>query len=321
MDHRNVTNSAALTAAALALLLGFLLPVRVWAQDETSPPPAGDGGQVIRHTRPPKAKAAAAKAEVSVRERAADDPEARPVAALELPRETPPADDPGALALSVLGKTGLVVALMLACAAGWKRLRGTAPLGRLAPAQAVQITSTVSLGPQRFLHLVTVGRHQLLVGSSPQNVSLVAVLEDGTPRAAEPEPAPGAPSWSSDPRTHAPEAPADRFEDLLIRLRELETGPLASTMRESSQHPPSMEASFPGDSFQGQSGTGPMRREDRGLGLGRGLEAGWMGRAGGESPPPAAAAESPRTLTPGSLFRTAPAGHSGSHPPRDAIDA
>lgn len=114
-----------------------------------------------------------------------EDPESRPLSLRRsggAPASPPnaPSESLTSLMGNVVGKLVLVLALILACGAAWKRLRGALPPTASAPHDAVHVTSTVTLAPQRFLHVVTVGRQRLLVGSSPQSISLIARLDEGT---------------------------------------------------------------------------------------------------------------------------------------------
>jgi flagellar biogenesis protein FliO len=208
---------------------------------------------------------------------------------------------------------------MLGFAAGWKRLRGAAPAPGAQPAQAVQVSSTVSLGPQRFLHLVTVGRHQLLVGSSPQNVSLIAVLEGGAepPLARErgseePSFRPHGPARESEEWPEALDAPADRFEELLLRMRALESGPHGGEPAGSRAAADSRRREAGRDASRGEYGShpeaarasGPRGERDSVPRAGAAFEDGWSGRAGGATTSPARAGDEDRPLSPGSLFRT-----------------
>ena len=166
-----------------------------------------------------------------------DDPESRPLPRYHKPKPVRPVEeDPGSLAMNVTGKLALVIALILGCAAAWKRFQlGTPKAGPLSP-QAVTVTSTVSLGPQRLLHLVSVGQNQLLLASSPQGISLIATLDgnsslagmDGSANTAPPRGTrEGAdePYYDFEDVTDPLTRPADRFEELLSRLRDLESGP------------------------------------------------------------------------------------------------
>ena len=80
--------------------------------------------------------------------------------------------------MNVAGKLALVLAFILACAAVWKRFQGGLPAIGPASSQPVRVTGPVPLGPQRFLHLISIGGRQLLLGSTPQSISLLAALDE-----------------------------------------------------------------------------------------------------------------------------------------------
>ena len=344
MDHRVNRGCAVVGAAAAWLLLTALVAAPVVAHSGSAMEDTGTSATVARpaparnpqlrvrnaddsaadpESRPLKAHDPAldepGSRPVAAHHRAVDDPETRPVKSYRRPQQAAPAEDSGALAITVLGKTGVVVALMLACAAVWKRLRGAVPGIGLQPSPAMQVTSTVPLGPQRFLHLVTVGRQQLLVGSSPQSVSLIAVLEggarpdpareqDGATPARHPQGQASEEGWAG-----TPDAPGDRFEALLYRLRELESGPYAGEPADSRSagEPGRREAAGRNDS-RGANGPrleptgarGPRYARDSAPRSGRAFEDAWSGRAGGEAASLAPGGETERPQSPGSLFRT-----------------
>lgn len=136
--------------------------------------------------------AAPARATAPVQSARAVDPESLPIEAYRLPKSQ---QAPGGnLFFDVFGKLIVVIGLMFACAAGWKKLQGGQGLpglkglvpGATEPQeQALEVVETYSLAPQRQLHLVKVSGHRLLVGSTPQSVSLIADLD-----APRPEPVP-----------------------------------------------------------------------------------------------------------------------------------
>lgn len=147
------------------------------------------------------------------------DPEARPFREEGDPRPSAAVDDPGSVAANVAGKLVLVVALIFGCAAGWRKLQARMPPSLVPSTQMVQLKSTVPLGPQRYLHVVTFGERQLLLASAPHEVSLIATL--GPDGAAESGDRAHYPDPLLQPSAPAPSA-SDRFEELLHRLRELE---------------------------------------------------------------------------------------------------
>jgi len=117
---------------------------------------------------------------------AAADPESRPIAAYGAgerpidPRVSARSEDPLSMAGSVAVRLALVLALVVACAVAWRRLQSAMPQPAAGGPEGLQILGTASLAPQRSIHLVSVGSHRLLIGSSPQQVSLLAHLEGGT---------------------------------------------------------------------------------------------------------------------------------------------
>jgi flagellar biogenesis protein FliO len=146
------------------------------------------------------------------------------------PQAAPEPEEGGGLFLGVLGKLALVVALMFACAAGWKKLQSVVPQTTALAANGVQLLSTLPLGAQRCLHVVAVGRQQLLIASTPQSITLLSSLDEGvTDRSVSlPERSVAASGRATttareDSDWQGRAAPADdRFEELLRRLRRLE---------------------------------------------------------------------------------------------------
>jgi flagellar biosynthetic protein FliO len=134
---------------------------------------------------------------------------------------------------NVAGKLAVVVALILACAAVWRKFQYGLPQSGPAPAQSVKVTSTLPLGPQRFLHLVTVGGQQLLLGSTAQSITLIAALDENQRLAGIPSVWTSMSTWQPSTASSEFEPPAgvglassppgERFEELLLRLRDLET--------------------------------------------------------------------------------------------------
>jgi len=165
----------------------------------------------------------------------ADDPESRPLTHYRKPGSVSGSEeDSGSLAMNVAGKLALVVALILGCAAAWKRYQGGMPQIGQAQSHPVKVSSTVPLGPQRYLHVVTVGRRQLLLASCPQSISLIGTL-DSQSELIDAQ----APHSAQRQSVHEEEecltgfedeadlagSSTDRFEELLLRLRDLESGP------------------------------------------------------------------------------------------------
>jgi flagellar biosynthetic protein FliO len=71
----------------------------------------------------------------------------------------------------VFAKLGVVLLLILACSAVFRRWSQPGAKGR--KKVQMQVIETVRLSPKQALHLVTVGDHQLLIGATDQNVSLL----------------------------------------------------------------------------------------------------------------------------------------------------
>jgi flagellar biogenesis protein FliO len=153
----------------LLLVLAICLGAVAWAEPGTG---EGEGEAVAPSSRTPAVDA-------SSRFIGASDPERRPIAPYGAPRASTPSDDPRTLAGTVAVRLGLVLALVVACAVAWRRLQAAMPQPAMEESDGVQLLGTVALAPQRMVHLVSVGSHRLLLGSSPQQVSLLAHLEGG----------------------------------------------------------------------------------------------------------------------------------------------
>jgi flagellar biosynthetic protein FliO len=82
--------------------------------------------------------------------------------------------------IGVFAKLGVVLLLILACSAIFRRWSQPGSKGR--KNRQMQVIETVRLSPKQALHLVTVGDRQLLIGATDQNVSLLTPVElDLTP--------------------------------------------------------------------------------------------------------------------------------------------
>jgi flagellar biogenesis protein FliO len=311
MRKREASVPAVRLTATTGILLTLLIPQPVAAQlstDEGRTAPLSTlASEPVRHSetavveRPARAAASAIQTRSAGRSSRAEesDPESRPLKAYKTPRSEPPVEG-GSLFLSVLGKLAFVVALMLACAVGWKKLQGGMPQNAAMTSQGVQLVSALPLGAQRCLHLVAVGRQQLLIASTPQNISLLATLDGagtfevelerpGAPMFRRPPPAPAA---GGDTGWQESGFPAeDRFEELLLRLRRLETeqaGRVAARgegMTEGRYHAPVTEP----PASHHLAAVGPRRAG------GDSASRPEVGRAGG-------------SVVPGSLFHTSPDG-------------
>jgi flagellar biogenesis protein FliO len=111
---------------------------------------------------------------------AATDLESRPLAELHPEEKSSSRPASGNVIVDVLMKLVSVVGLIGACAVGWKKMQGLQGRKAAQSLETVQVNSTASLGPQRFLHVVTVGQQRFLVSSSPQQISLIAPIDENT---------------------------------------------------------------------------------------------------------------------------------------------
>jgi flagellar biosynthetic protein FliO len=73
--------------------------------------------------------------------------------------------------IGVFAKLAVVLLLILACSAIFRRWSQPGTQGR--KNRQMQVIETVRLSPKQALHLITVGDHQLLIGATDQNVSLL----------------------------------------------------------------------------------------------------------------------------------------------------
>lgn len=229
-----------------AWLLVIGMPSKpVLGQTESGAAPSGSAGGVADSggakgadstgaASPPAAGAATNSGSSSVPAQE-DDPESRP---LKQATTTGPGQAPvegGGLFQDVLGKLAMVVALILVCAAVWKKLQAVQPQNPALAPNGLQVVTSLPLGAQRYVHVVAAGRRHYLIGSSPQSVTLLATLDDeyGPPGA----PAGASPGYSAsahgqlNARNESGTAGSwgdaegdggDRFEELLLRLRRLE---------------------------------------------------------------------------------------------------
>lgn len=84
----------------------------------------------------------------------------------------------GNLVADVLTKLGFVILLGLGAAAGWKKFQGQSFSRPVKPQHTAEVATVLPLGPQRSVHLLRIGSQTLVVASSPQNISLLATLDD-----------------------------------------------------------------------------------------------------------------------------------------------
>lgn len=212
-------------------------------------------------------------------------------------------DRGGGLFMDVLGKLAMVVALIFACAAIWRKFQGAQPQGGATSSMGLQLVTTLPLGAQRHVHVVAVGRRHYLIGSAPQGVTLLAALDEQPVglggRGAAAAGYGGAGSGLHDPRAEpgvddgwadAASDGGDRFEELLLRLRRLEA--------EQASHGRPGAGAIDDDPYRGRGGTPARdalperrspasrdgRRNDEGTADGRALAPGELFRSSSEGP-------------------------------------
>lgn len=149
------------------------------------------------------------------------DPESRPLPTYQSPQRPPaPVPASGNLLFEIAGKLALVILVIFACAAGWKMIQvampqGAVPATHRPTSPALHVTNTVTLAPQRCLHLVSVGQQRLLLASTPQQIAMLGTVspELGFSTVRET-------SVTALPATEAVEEleATDRFESLVSRL-------------------------------------------------------------------------------------------------------
>lgn len=149
------------------------------------------------------------------------DPEAQPIESYRLTAKE--AGRGGNLFADVFGKLVFVLALMLGCAAGWKKLRGVPALRAVTggPAESMEVVESFNLAPQRQLHLVRVSGQRLLIASTPQSVSLIVELDrPAAPSSPAAAPAGALESGEPEKAEQVVEAEPSRYEQIMNRLRE-----------------------------------------------------------------------------------------------------
>lgn len=107
------------------------------------------------------------------------DLESRPLSELHPEEKGGSRPASGNVLVDVLLKLVSVCGLIGASAFGWKKLQGMQGRKAAQSLETVQVNSTASLGPQRFLHVITVGQQRFLISSSPQQISLIATIDEG----------------------------------------------------------------------------------------------------------------------------------------------
>lgn len=220
-----VAAAAAVTAAIPAVAHAAPAPAAI-----STPAPAP-----VEETAP-VAAAAPQPTEVEAPVAAATtDLESRPLSELHPEEKNGGKQSSGNVLVDVMIKLVSVVGLIGASAFGWKKLQGVQGRKSTQSLDSVQVISTAALGPQRFLHVVTVGQQRFLISSSPQQVSLIAAVDEGDISAAalasagliaKPEPlttpmvAPTPVAIPEAPAAPAPKLEDDaRYNDLLRQIR------------------------------------------------------------------------------------------------------
>jgi flagellar biosynthetic protein FliO len=259
---------------------------------------SGSGHQVSVSEAVPQAQS-------RVPSRVEDDPESRPLKRAQGGGSSPAKEDGGGLFLDVLGKLAMVVALIFVCAAVWRKLHGSLPQNAAHAPHGLQVVSSIPLGAQRFLHVVAAGGRQYLIGSSAQNITLLALLDESSGAApGRSEPSTGYSMIPHDPRPTRTEAAmeeewdgaagdeGDRFEELLLRLRRLEA---EHGLRERAGYAVDAEETYRGGGAAPRTEAYTERRATSS----RESRSSEEGAADG------------RSIAPGSLFRSAPNGARG----------
>jgi flagellar biogenesis protein FliO len=230
-----------------------------------------------------------------------DDPESRPLkqaVGAGVARE----ERGGEFFMDVLGKLAMVVALIFACAAIWRKFHASQPQSGATSTLGLQVVTTLPLGAQRFVHVVAAGRRHYLIGSSSQAITLLAEL-DAPHGAAGGHSGPGSGYGGSvagqydlrdsavdDGWGDAAADGGDRFEELLLRLKHLES--------EQAARGRSDGGAFDEEPHRGRGGTPPRqalperrapaeretRRNNEGTSDGRALAPGDLFRSGSEGP-------------------------------------
>ncbi len=89
-------------------------------------------------------------------------------------------DSYSAVSREMLTKTLLALALVLGLGLGvaWVTKRLLPRLGVNA-GKDIRVLETIGLGPRKALHLVQVGSQQLLIGSTPEQISMLTIVKTG----------------------------------------------------------------------------------------------------------------------------------------------
>lgn len=84
-------------------------------------------------------------------------------------------------------KLGLAAVLAVGAALGARRLQGSRISWRVS-ARALRVVETAALGPQRAVHLISVGRRTLLVASTQSQIAFLADVSGEEPPAEQAAP-------------------------------------------------------------------------------------------------------------------------------------
>lgn len=206
-------------------------PAPVAVAKPTPAPPKPTPAPVAKATPSPAPQPVATPAPAVV---AKNDIESKPVTAYTSPTSTLPV--PTSTIKDMVMKLVGVIGVMLMGAMGWRKLRkpnlAKRKSGKVMPQEAaLQIDEQLNLNPQQMLYVVRYAERTLLVGSSPQNLSLITDLTPGThalpARTTAALPAPVSEALKdlatvSEVRTPRP-SPEDRFSGIFDRLRAQES--------------------------------------------------------------------------------------------------
>ena len=89
---------------------------------------------------------------------------------------SPPSTMTGELLVKTLVSLVLVIGLGLGAAYVTKRVM---PRFGLKAGKDIRVLETVGLGPRKALHLVQVGAQRLLIGSTPESITMLSVVRTG----------------------------------------------------------------------------------------------------------------------------------------------
>ncbi|HOS92911.1 MAG TPA: flagellar biosynthetic protein FliO [Armatimonadota bacterium] len=206
--------------------LGALLLVAAFAAPATA---QGEGPRDQGKSGATAARSAVAEAEEQLRREAegqftidsSTEPEAKQAEGSRLLRPTKP-QPMWAVGLDAAWRLALVIGLI--CGVAWVLRRLRSPSVSDASTPGLRVVDTVRLSADRALHVVQARGHTFLIGSAPQSINLVAVLDGHTGY----EPASDAdalPAYSDSrrwPEDRAAAGPEDFFDRLVAAERGFE---------------------------------------------------------------------------------------------------